>query len=116
MSAPTKLFLDINSIDQKWKVLDKDGFCYGTGETPEFAIKSARIVTNAPIYANSDFKGIIDGKPILNVKYTNDLSEDTVLYGSEELIEAMAELSGFKVYKVYDEDRYLMGYTMELVE
>ena len=57
MSAPTKLFLDMNSMDHQWKVLDKDGFCYGTGETPEFAIKSARIVTNAPIYANSDFKG-----------------------------------------------------------
>ena len=116
MSAPTKLFLDMNSIDHQWKVLDKDGFCYGTGETPEVAIKSARIVTNAPIYANSDFKGIIDGKPILDVKYVNDLSEDATLYGSEELIEAMAELSGFKVHKVYDEDHYLLGYTMELVE
>jgi hypothetical protein len=28
----------------------------------------------------------------------------------------MAELSGFKVHKVYDEDHYLLGYTMELVE
>lgn len=114
--APTKLFLDNNISCTKWKVLDKQGVCYGEGETPEQAIKSARIVTNATIYANSDFKGIIDGKPTLTVKYVEELDEDTALYSSEELMEAMAELSGFKVYKVYDDDHYLMGYAMELVE
>lgn len=49
MSAPTKLFLERNSIDHQWKVLDKDGFCFGSGDTPEAAIASARIVSNAPI-------------------------------------------------------------------
>lgn len=116
MIARNKLFLDYNSFDEEWKVLDKDHVCYGIGNCPEDAIKSARIVTNATIYANSEFKGIIDGKPTLQQRTVTELDEDTVLYGSEELIEAMAELSGFKVYKVYDEDRYLMGYTMELVE
>ena len=116
MAAPTKLFLDRNSIDHQWKVLDKDSFCFGSGDTPEAAIESARIVTNAPIYANSDFKGIIDGKPVLGIKYTYELSEDTVLFGSEELIEAMAELGGFKVHKVLDDDRYVMGYAFEVVE
>ena len=118
MAAPTKLFLDYNSFDSHypWKVLDKQGMVFGSGETPEDAIKSARVVTNAPIYANSEFKGIVDGTPLLDVKYLTDIDEDTVLYGSEEVMEAMAELSGLKVYKVYDDDHFLMGYSFEVVE
>ena len=49
MSAPKELFLTLNSIDGRWKVLDKDGFAFGDGETPEDAIASARIVSDAPI-------------------------------------------------------------------
>ena len=116
MAAPTKLFLDYNSFDETWKVLDKDHFPFGSGDTPELAIKSARVVTNAPIYANSQFKGIVDGEPVLNVKYVTDLDEETVLYGAEEMIEAMCELSGLKAYKVFDDDHFLMGYTFEVVE
>ena len=114
----TKLFLDYDSFESRypWAVLDTSGKVFGTGETPEDAIKSARIVTNAPIYANSQFKGIINGEPVLNVKYIEDIDEETVLYGSEEIMEAMAELGGFKVAKVYDDDHYLMGYTFEVVE
>ena len=116
MAAPTKLFLDKNFIDNRWKVLDKDEFCFGEGETPEQAIKSARVVTNAPIYANSNFNGIIDGEPVINTVDIENLSEEEQIYGSEELIEAMAELSGFKVRKVVDDTGFYYGYTMELVE
>ena len=120
MVAPTKLFLDYNSFDTSypWKVLDKSGMVFGSGEIPEDAIKSARVVTNAPIYANSQFKGIIDGEPVLNEKYLEDIDEETVLYGSEEIMEAMAELGGFKVFKVYDDrfHRFVMGYSFEVVE
>lgn len=115
MAAPTKLFLDHNSIDFQWKILDKDGFCFGSGETPDDAIQSARVVTDAPIYANSDFKGIVDGTPVISIINSNEIPEDTTLYGREEIIEAMAELSGFKVRKVV-EDGFFIGYTMELVE
>jgi hypothetical protein len=59
---------------------------------------------------------LLNDKPTIDVKYTYELSEDTVLFGSEELIEAMAELGGFKVHKVLDDDRYVMGYTFEVVE
>ena len=111
-----KLFLDHDSFNDEWNVLDNDDICYGTGNCPEDAIKSARIVTDAPIYANSQFKGIIDGTPVLSVKYLDDATEDTVLYGAEEIMEAMAELSGLKVYKVYDDSHYSMGYTFEVVE
>ena len=116
MNASTKLFLDYDSFHETWKVLDKEDICYGTGDCPEHAIESARVVTNAPIYANSQFKGIVDGEPILNVKYLTDIDEETVIYGSEEIMEAMAELGGFKVTKVYDDDHFLMGYTFEVVE
>lgn len=50
MSAPTKLFLKFNDIDNRWKVLDKDDFCFGDGKTIDDAIASARVVSNAPIY------------------------------------------------------------------
>ena len=60
MAAPIKLFLSFNDIDGHWKVLDSKEFCFGDGETPENAIASARVVTNAPIYANSLFDRIID--------------------------------------------------------
>ena len=116
MSAPTKLFLDRNSFDMRWKVLDTDNFCYGDGETPEQAIASARVVTNAPIFANSDFNGIVDGEVITGTVNVETLSEDDAIYGHEEIIEALAELGGFKVQKVVDDDGFYYGYTMELVE
>ena len=113
---PQKLFLDYSGFREEWGVKDTNDVSYGTGDCPEEAIRSARIITNAPIYANSQFKGLIDGEPLLNVKYLDEATEDTVLYGAEEMIEAMAELGGFKAYKVYDDDHYLMGYTFEVIE
>lgn len=115
MAAPTKLFLDHNSIDDKWKVLDEKEFCFGSGETPEDAIASARVVTNAPIYSNKDFKGLIDGRPVIPTINANEIETDLTIYGTEELIEALAELGGFKVRKVV-EDGFFIGYTMELIE
>ena len=115
MAAPTKLFLDYNSFDDHWKILDKDEFCYGSGETPEDAIKSARVVTNAPIYANSNFKGIVDGTPVIPTINADEIAADLTLYGAEEMIEALAELGGFKVRKVV-EHGFFIGYTMELIE
>ena len=115
MTAPTKLFLDHNSIDNQWKVLDKSEFCFGSGHTPEDAIRSARVVTDAPIFANSQFTGLIDGVLDLPVKNSTDLSPDDSVYNKDELIDVLAELGGFKVYKIID-DGYTLGYTMELVE
>ena len=118
MTAPTKLFLDYNSFSSNrsaWKVIDTDEKCYGTGETPEDAIKSARIVTNRPIYANSQFKGIVDGTPIIPTINADEIASDLTLYGREEIIEALAELGGFKVRKVV-EHGFFIGYTMELIE
>jgi len=115
MSPPTKLFLDRNPIDNRWKILDSKESCFGDGETPEEAIASARIVTNAPIYANSDFKGIIDGMPVIPVINADEIeTDDLTLYGSEEIIEALAELGGFKVRKVVEQG-FFIGYTMELI-
>jgi hypothetical protein len=111
-----KLFLDYSGFREEWSVKDDNGVSYGCGDCPEEAIKSARVITNAPIYANSQYKGLIDGEPVLRVKYLDEATEDTVLYGAEELIETMAELGGFKAYKVYDDDHYLMGYTFEVIE
>ena len=43
------LELSLNQLDYRWKVLE-DGFCIGDGKTQEDAVKSARIVTDEPIY------------------------------------------------------------------
>ena len=114
MPSPTKLFLDFNSIDGRWKVLNKSEFCFGDGETPEQAIASARVVSDATIYANSDFKGIVDEVLDIPVRDVDDLSEDDEIYGIEELIEVMADLGGFNVRKVY-KDNFFLGYTMDVM-
>lgn len=54
MSAPTALFLTFNDIDNRWKVVDNKQFCFGDGETQEEAIASARIVSNATIFSDSE--------------------------------------------------------------
>ena len=54
MAAPTALFLTFNDIDNRWKVVDNEQFCFGDGETQEDAIASARIVSNATIFSDSE--------------------------------------------------------------
>jgi len=54
MSAPTKLFLIFNDIDNRWKVIDDHQFPFGDGETQEEAIASARVVSNATIFSDSE--------------------------------------------------------------
>ena len=117
MKENNKLFIDYNSFDENWKVLNKKGQIFGSGETPEDAIASARVVTNKPIYSNSNFKGIISGKPVIPVINSDELAEDCELYGTEELIETMADLGGFHITKVQDSTgHFFLGYKMEALE
>ena len=110
-----KLFLDFFPTRMLWRIVDDNEKVYGTGVCPEDAVKSARVITNAPIYANSDFKGIIDDAPVIPEIGVEEVPEDTTLYGREEIIEALAELGGFRVRKVV-ENGFFIGYIMELVE
>lgn len=55
-----KLYIDFNSIDRRWKVLDQHGYCVGDGRTIDAAIDSARIVTNRPIFCSEDSDEIFD--------------------------------------------------------
>ena len=116
MTAPTKLFLDYNTFGENWTILDSDRKTYGTGDSPEEAIRSARVVSDAPIYANEDFKGILDEVIDVPSRTPDELSSDDEIYGIEELIEVMADLGGFNVRKVHDEYGYLLGYTMDVME
>lgn len=54
MSAPTALFLTFNDIDGRWKVVDNEQFPFGDGATQEEAIASARTVSNATIFSDSE--------------------------------------------------------------
>lgn len=100
MTSPTQLFLEHNDIDNRVKVLDKDGFCFGDGETSIEAIQSARIVSDAPIYFGSGVS----------------VSDDTDVFETYELIKELAHLAGFKVRQAYDKDMKIIGWTMELKE
>lgn len=101
MSAPTKLFLEKNPIDDKFHVNDADGFAFGgPAEYPDEAIKHARTTSDAPIYFGS-------GVSVVN-------KED--IFNTHEVISELARLSGFKVYCAYDENMKIIGWKMELVE
>ncbi len=60
MSAPTMLFLTFNDLDGRWKVVDNEQFAFGDGETPEDAIASARIVSKATIFSDTEPDMIVD--------------------------------------------------------
>ena len=49
----SRLQLEYNTIDHRWKVLDK-GLCIGDGSTQDEAVQSARIVTYRPIYFGNE--------------------------------------------------------------
>lgn len=60
MAAPTELFLTFNDIDGRWKVVDNHQFPFGDGETQEEAIASARVVSNATIFSDSEPDAIVN--------------------------------------------------------
>ena len=47
----------------------------------------------------------------LLVKYNHQTSRP--LYDTEEAIESLAELAGFKVYQILDENSNFVGYTLQ---
>ena len=50
MNTSNNLFLtEEYGIINRWVVVDAEDFCLGEGETPDDAIQSARIRSNAPI-------------------------------------------------------------------
>lgn len=103
MSSPN-LFLELNTIDNRWKVIDENGLAFGDGLTKREAIESARIVTDEPISFGACHE-------IPNMIVTNT---DKVLFNHEEIIESLADLGGMKVTKIYDDEFGLLGYSMEL--
>lgn len=108
MPAPTKLFLEFSNIDGKFHVNDKNGFAFGDGlEIPD-AVKSARIVTDAPIDFGDSHVGF---ERVMVTKKPDGAMED-----SEVFIQALAEIGGMKVTKYFDDNMQFLGYGMELIE
>ena len=114
-SPVIKLFLDYSAYREQWRICDDKGRVFGEGVCPEDAIKSARTVTNAPIYVNNEYKGIIDRTPVIPEANADEIPEDTTLYGREEIIDVLATLGGFRKRKIV-ENGFFIGYAMELVE
>ena len=108
MPSPNKLFLELNNLDGKFKVVDKNSFPFGDGYEIPDAIQSARTVTNAPISIGDSHAGFdrvcVSEKPA-------DYEAD-----SEVFIQALAEIGGMKVIKLFDDNMHFIGYTMELIE
>ena len=101
MAAPTKLFLEKNEIDDKFKVIDEDGFPFGDAKMPDDAIKGARALgITCPIYFGSRVS----------------VADDKDVYSTDEIISELAHLAGMKVRCAYDEDMKIIGWAMELVE
>ena len=104
MSAPTKLFLEKNPIDDKFHVNDADGFAFGgPAEYPDEAIKHARVVTDAPIHFGS-------GVSVVNPEETIDYDNYEVLIS--DLCFALKK----RVVHIYDENLNFKGWKMEARE
>ena len=107
MSSPKKLIF--NDIDGKFHVVNKDGSgSYGAAYEIPDAIAQARTVTDEPIHFGSDCAGIdevmVSEKP---ETYTAD---------KDVFIAELAEISGMKVTKNYNDKMHFIGYTMEVIE
>ena len=103
MAAPTKLFLEYNGIDNRWKVVDENGFCFGDGRTVKEAVQSARVVTDQDIYFH-------DGLVYVNKPETG-LTKDVF-----DFIDELAEIGGMEVTRIYNNDDEFQGFKMELIE
>lgn len=103
--------IDYNGADHSFKVTDENGFCFGDGKTAKTAIASARIVLDEtdPIQYGTNLS--------ISSKVVGRTGADETIYSTMESVAvALAELSGFKIVKVVDDNLDLIGYTMELVE
>ena len=103
--------IEYNSLDHRFKVTDENGFCFGDGIRARDAIASARIVLDEsdPIYYGENLS--IPSKAVGRTG-----ADETIYTTIESIAVALAELSGFKIRKVVDDNLNLIGYTMELVE
>ncbi|WP_296882251.1 hypothetical protein [uncultured Methanobrevibacter sp.] len=98
MATPTMLFLTFNDIDNRWKVVDNEQFCFGDGETQAEAIASARLVSDATIFSDTEPDLIVDRVfEKLFLELQNDskfhvVDENGCSYGQHyELIKAIKE-------------------------
>lgn len=102
----SKLFLEFNNIGGKFHVLDEKGNHKGDGYEPTDAIKHARTVTKDPIYL---------GETCDLPTYCVSERPDNATADAEIFISELAEISGMKVKRLFDDDMHFIGYTMELI-
>jgi hypothetical protein len=106
MSAPTKLFLEWNDIDGQYHVIDKEGHAFGGGSyEPTEAIKHARMVSDAPISFGDSYAGF--------ERHCVHERPEHALTDHELFIQALAEIGGMKVTKLFDDEMDFMGWVME---
>ena len=106
--SPTTLHLDFQK-DSKFHIVDKEtNFSFGEDYEIPNAIKKARKTTQKPIDIGESHAGFnrlcVPEKP-------ENAEED-----SEVFIQMLAEISGMKVTKLFDDNIHFLGYTMELIE
>lgn len=101
------LFLEFKD-DSKFHVIDSDKNTIGAAYEIPDAVKEARETTNAPIDFGNSHAGfervMVSEKP------------DNYEADSEVFIQALAEIGGMKVTKLFDDNMHFIGYTMELIE
>ena len=106
MSSP-KLFLEFMK-DGRFHVIDEAKKSYGSGYEVEDAIQEARKVTDDPIDFGDSFSGA--SRLIVSEKPENAEAD------ADQFITQLAEISGIKVIKNFNDKMNFIGYTWELVE
>ena len=103
----SKLFLELKN-DSKFHIIDENNKSIGAAyEIPE-AIQQARETSKAPIDIEDSHAGF--SRVCVPEKPSDAISD------SEVFIQALAEIAGMKVTKLFDDNINFLGYTMELIE
>ena len=104
MQAPNKLFLEFKD-DSKFHIIDENNNTIGAAYEIPDAIKEARKTSNAPIDIEDSHAGF--ARLCVAEKPSEAIAD------SEVFIQALAEIGGMKVTKLFDDNLHFIGYTMQ---
>lgn len=107
MQAPNKLFLEFKD-DSKFHIIDENNNTIGAAYEIPDAIKEARKTSNAPIDIEDSHAGF--ARLCVAEKPSEAIAD------SEVFIQALAEIGGMKVTKLFDDNIHFLGYTMEPID
>ena len=103
----SKLFLEFQN-DSKFHVIDENNKSIGEAYEIPDAIQQARNISKAPIDIEDSHAGF--SRVCVPEKPSDAIAD------SDVFIQALAEIAGMKVTKLFDDNIHFLGYTMELIK